>query len=222
MPSNEVHANPDEVLIDLVVRDKRNKPVTNLSPADIKVSDAGNPVQLADLHLVTPESGSATTIALLFDRMSPESAKIARDIVTKLVAMTPGKCVIAVLGVDRGLRLLENFTQDRVATGNAVNVALGDMPQQELADAEKELLAVVRTGALPSGAHVSVEDRARAQRMMSALEESQRVVQDQHAAATLAGLLALSKAQQGVAGRKPIRIRRACRVRWYRPRTAQG
>ena len=55
-PSNEVHANPDEVLIDLVVRDKRNKPVMNLSPADIKVSDAGNPVQLADLHLA-PERG---------------------------------------------------------------------------------------------------------------------------------------------------------------------
>ena len=203
-PSNEVHANPDEVLIDLVVRDKRNRPVMNLSPADIKVSDAGNPVQLADLHLVTPESGSATTMALLFDRMSSESAKIARDIVTKLVSLTPGKCAIAVLGVDRGLRLLENFTQDRVATGNAVNAALGEMPQQELADAEKQLLAVVRTGALPSGAHVSVEERARAQRMMSALEESQRIVQDQHAAATLAGLLALSKAQQGVAGRKVI------------------
>jgi VWFA-related protein len=203
-PSNEVHASPDEVLIDLVVRDKKNKPVTNLGPADIKVSDAGNPVQLADLHLVTPESGSATTIALLFDHMPPESAGIARDIAMKLMAMAPERSAIAVLGVDRGLRLLANFTQDRIATGNAVNAALGEMPQQELADAEKQLLAVVQTGALPSGARASVEDRTRAQRMMSALEESQRIVQDQHAAATLAGLLALSKAQQGVAGRKII------------------
>ena len=203
-PTNEVHANPDEVLIDLVVRDKRNKPVTNLSPADIKVSDAGNPVQLADLHLVTPESGSATTIALLFDRMSPESAKIARDIAMKLMAMAPEKSAIAVLGVDRGLRLLENFTQDRIATGNAVNAALGEMPQQELADAEKQLLSIVRTGSLPSGAHASVEDRAKAQMVLTALEESQRIVQDQHAAASLAGLLALSKAQQGVAGRKIV------------------
>jgi len=203
-PSNEVHANPDEVLIDLVVRDKRNKPVMNLSPADIKVSDAGNPVQLADLHLVTPESGSATTIALLFDRMSPESAKIARDIAMKLMAMAPERSSIAVLGIDRGLRLLGNFTQDRIATGNAVNAALGEMPQQELADAEKQLLSVVRTGALPSGAHARVEDRAKAQIVMTALDESQRIVRDEHAPATLGGLLALSKAQQSLGGRKII------------------
>jgi len=75
-PSNEVHANPDEVLIDLVVRDKKNKPVTNLSAADIKVSDAGNPVQLADLHLVTPGSGSTSTIALLFDHMSQSRPRL--------------------------------------------------------------------------------------------------------------------------------------------------
>ena len=105
-PATEVHANPDEVLIDLVVRDKKNKPVTNLSSADIRVSDAGNPVQLADLHLVTPGSRSAAAIALLFDRMSPESAKIARDIAMRLMAMAPERSAIAVLGVDRGLRLL--------------------------------------------------------------------------------------------------------------------
>jgi len=60
----------------------------------------------------------------------------------------------------------------------------------------------------------------------SALDESQRIVQDQHAASTLAGLLALSKAQQLAAGRKIIvffprgcaliQIRRACRARWCR------
>jgi VWFA-related protein len=203
-PSNEVHANPDEVLIDLVVRDKKNKPVTNLSAADIKVSDAGNPVQLADLHLVTPGSGSTSTIALLFDHMSPESAKIARDIAMKLIAMAPEKSTIAVLGADRGLRLLGNFTQDRIATGNAVNAALGEIPQQELADAERQLLSVVQTGSLLSGAHASIEDRATAQMMLAALDESQRIVQDQHAASTLAGLLALSKAQQLAAGRKII------------------
>jgi VWFA-related protein len=203
-PSNEVHANPNELLIELVARDKKNKPVTNLSSADIRVSDAGNPVQLADLHLVTPESGSASTIALLFDHMSPESAKIARDIAMKLMAMAPDRSAIAVLGVDQGLRLLENFTQDRIATGNAVNAALSEVPQQELADAEKQLLSVVQTGSLPSGAHASFEDRARAQRIMSAMEESQRIVQDQHAAAALAGLLALSEAQLGVAGRKIV------------------
>ena len=44
----QAQANPDEVLIDLVVRDKKNKPVTNLSSADLAVSDGGNAVKLDD------------------------------------------------------------------------------------------------------------------------------------------------------------------------------
>ncbi len=203
-PMTEVHANPDEVMIDMVVRDRKNRPVTNLSLADIRVSDGGNPVQLADLHLITPELGSTASIALLFDRMSADSTKLARDIASKVVAMAPERSEIAVLGVDRGLRLLGSFSQDRLETGNAVNAALGEMPPQELANAEKDLLSVVRTGELVSGAHVSVEARARAQLLLRALEESQKIVQDEHAPAALAGLLALSRVQQSLAGRKVI------------------
>ena len=200
----QVQANPDEVLIDLVVRDKKNKPVTNLSTADLAVSDGGNAVKLDDLHLVTPQSGAATTIALVFDRMSAESAKTARSLATRLLAMAPERSAIAVLGVDRGLRLMANFTDDRGSLPSAVDAALADIPQHQLADAEKQLMSVVQTGLTPSGQHASVAERATAQMMMSALEESQKIAQEQHAPATLAGLLALGKAEQGAGGRKII------------------
>jgi hypothetical protein len=104
-PTNEVHANPDEVLIDLVVRDKRNKPVTNLSPADIKVSDAGNPVQLADLHLVTPESGSATTIALLF--VLPQTEMLPKNFACF--------CPKSDVDCDENLSTVRTFLQDTCA-----------------------------------------------------------------------------------------------------------
>jgi VWFA-related protein len=200
----QVQANPDEVLIDLVVRDKKNKPVTNLSTADLAVSDGGKPVKLDDLHLVTPQSGAAMTIALVFDRISAESAKTARNLAMRLVAVAPQRSAIAVLGVDRGLRLLANFTEDRGALVSAVDTALADIPQHQLADAEKQLMSVVQTGLTASGQHASVSERATAQMVMSALEQSQKIAQEQHAPATLAGLLALSKAQQGAGGRKII------------------
>ena len=81
---------------------------------------------------------------------------------------------------------------------------MGSLPGKDLTEAEKQLLSVEQTGALPSGVNASVEDRARARLMLSALEESQRTVQDQHAPAALAGLQALAKAEQNLAGRKII------------------
>ena len=202
--SLQPHANPDEVSIDLVVRDKKKRPVLNLTAADISVSDGGNPVQLSDLRLVTAQSGEAASIALLFDTMTPESAKVARDITAKLLAMAPANGSFAVLGVDRGLRLFQNFTQDRAATQVATGLAMNDGSLKELTAAEKKLVAVEETGSVGSGLNASVEDRAKARMMVAALEESQRIVQDQHAAPALAGLEALAKAEQNVLGRKII------------------
>jgi VWFA-related protein len=198
------HANPDEVSIDLVVRDKKKRPVLDLTSSDISVSDGGNPVQLADMHLVTSQSGEAATVVLLFDTMTPDSAKVARDITGKLLAMAPAHCSFAVLGVDRGLRLFQNFTQDRAATQAATGLAMTSTPGKDLTDAEKKLVSVEETGAVGSGLNASVEDRAKTRLMVAALEESQRIVQDQHAAPALAGLEALAKAQQSVPGRKII------------------
>lgn len=202
--SPQVQAAADEVLIDLVVRDKKQKPILNFTPADIAVSDVGKPVQLSDLHLVTPQSNGAPTIALYFDRMQPDSAKVARDIAGKLIVTAPSQSSFAVLGLDGGLRLFQNFTQDRTAVKIAAGLAMNDLPAQALTDAEKQLNSVVKTGAFPSGQNAGVEDRARARIMLSALAESQRTVQDQHVPAALAGLEALAKAQQNSVGRKII------------------
>lgn len=203
-PAAQLQANPDEVLIDLVVRDKKNRPVTNLTAADVVVRDGAKEAQFSDLHLVTLQSGAKSSIALLFDRMSPDSSRVARDVATRLIAMAPERSDIAVLGLDRGLRLLTDFTQDRMEDEKALDAVLGELPKQQLDDAEKQLLSLAQKGTLSSGGNASAEERTRAQLMLSALEESQRIVQDQHAPATLAGLLALSKEQQSLGGRKII------------------
>jgi VWFA-related protein len=202
--SPQLEASADAVSIDLVVHDKRKRPVLDLVSSDIAVSDAGNPVQLSNLHLVTAASGGGATIDLVFDRMGPESVKIARDIADKLLSMAPGKASFAVFGLDRGLRLLQNFTPDRAAIQAAAGLALGDLPGRDLTQAEKQLLSVEQTGTLPSGSSASLEDRAMAHLMLSALEESQRTVQEQHAPPALAGLQALAEAQRKIPGRKVV------------------
>ncbi len=197
-------ANADAISVDLVVRDKRKRPVLDLTAAEIAVGDAGTPVQLSGLHLVTAQSGNGATIDLLFDHMTPQSAKVAQDIAAKLVSMAPQQSSFAVLGLDRGLRLFQKPTRDRAAIQTATVQAIDVQMRKDLTAAEGQIVSVTQTGALPSGLNASIEDRAMARMMLSALEESQRIVQDQHAAPALAGLEALAKSQQDLAGRKII------------------
>jgi len=68
-------SNVDEVTLDLVVRE-RNKPVTNLKPDDIAITDSGQPVKLSDLHLVNSTSAADHRITLLFDRLEPSAARM--------------------------------------------------------------------------------------------------------------------------------------------------
>jgi VWFA-related protein len=203
-PMPRMHAEETQIILDLVARDKKNRPVVNLNAADLSVTDGGKPVQLSGLHLVTAQSRTATRIAILFDVLSPESAKVARDFIDKLMAAAPEQSEFAVLGSDRGLRLLKDYTTDRAATLAATQLVPNGIPQNSLADAEKTLVSEAQNGTLENGANASVEDRANAKIMLSALEDSQKIVEDQHIPAGLAGMMALSRAQQNVAGRKVI------------------
>jgi VWFA-related protein len=192
----------EPVTIDLIARDKKKHPILNLTPADFSVSDGGNPIQLSDLHLVTPQMGGSATVTIVFDRMTPESIKVTRPITARLLSMAPDRCSFAVLGVDGGLRLFQGFTQDRTVANAALNLALAGQTTSDLTEAETQLNSVAKTGALTSGANVSVEERAKASLLLSALEDSQRIVRDQHSGPALASLMALAKAQQNLAGRK--------------------
>src|SRR5215475_5878680 len=48
-----IRTNVDEVVLDLIVRDKKGKPVTDLKPGDITVSDNGSKQKLAGFRLVS-------------------------------------------------------------------------------------------------------------------------------------------------------------------------
>jgi len=58
-----ISTNADEVSLDLVVRTKSGKPVLDLKPSDLAVTDNGVPVKLSDLRLVKGVSESQHLIA---------------------------------------------------------------------------------------------------------------------------------------------------------------
>ncbi len=141
-------ASATAVVIDVVVRDSRGRPVVNLGPDDFEIYEDGvaqplgsfrPPVAATDRGPADsgrrPDAPGAPAVsaaaratprepavmAFLFDRLSLESRKLALDAVRKYVGdgpQTPN--IIAVFDVDLGLQVLLPFTQN----GEAIRQAL--------------------------------------------------------------------------------------------------
>ena len=202
----------DEVTLDLVVHNKKNKAVLDLKPEDLAVTDNGSAVKLTDLRLVTGKSGTEHPVTLLFDRLDPSAAKNAHDIAGRMLKMIPADGFsFSVFSVGGRLRFLQGFTSDRVALGKAIEAATEKGAANTVANnndaaelPEKNLIAAAQTGTDSSGTRVNTRDRNAARIMLASLQESQRIVQDQHCMPSLAGLLALARTQRQMSGRKVV------------------
>jgi VWFA-related protein len=206
--------NADEVTLDLVVRDRKNRPVLDLKPEDITVTDNGAAVKLSDLRLVNAQSAANHSISLLFDPLEAAAATNAREVARKVLNFIPASGFsFSVLTVHGRLQLLQQFTSDRGAIAKAVGAATAvDKPDNKAPDdkamdivlPEKQLIAAAHSGTNLSGTTISADERAIAKVMLASLEESQRLVQEQHTQPSLAGLLALANHQRELPGRKLI------------------
>ncbi len=202
--STSLSTNVDEVSLDLTVRTKHNKPVLDLEPSQLTVTDAGSPVQLSSLRLVTADSGSEHLVALVFDRLGRGASEKAHAMADRILGVFPEKgFTFAVLQVNGRLRLLQPYTRDRQLVDAAITAATPDpltAPPTDLSPAEKILTESENSDALA----VSSDDRARGKMLLSALEDSQRILQDRHGPPSLAALQALIESDRLLTGRKFI------------------
>ncbi len=197
--STSVLTTAEEISLDLIVRDKKGRRVSDLKPSDIQITDDGSPVKVSDLRLVSASSDHMVT--LLFDRLEPGPARSARAAAFTILKMAPANGIaFTVLKVDARLRLFQEFTTDREALKNAVEAATGapKTDPQKKSSAAEQMLLTAAAGSMDS------QDRVKAQITLAALQESQRIVEDQHARPSLAGLLALARAERKLPGRKTI------------------
>jgi VWFA-related protein len=217
-PASGASVASDAVLLDLVVHDKRGKPVVDLKPEELSVTDDGDPVTLNSLRLVSGEQQSEHLITLVFDRPSAERGieqqssaaimKEERDTAAKILKMTPQNgFAFSVFSIERRLRLQQGFTADRNALAQAINSATeAERPGSDSAanGEETALLSIALTGADASGKRAKGQERILAQALYGALKSSGPISRDQHIRPSLAGLLALTQAQQEIAQRKAI------------------
>jgi VWFA-related protein len=129
----------EEVLLDLIVRDKKGKPVTDLEPGDLAVFDNGVKQTLIGFRLVNGSeaigaSGAKTAldplrqvrlVTLAFEAMTePSQRKLARAAALDLIHGAQGTNVFyAVVVINTKLIVLQQFTMDKAALAKAIERA---------------------------------------------------------------------------------------------------
>jgi VWFA-related protein len=129
----------EEVVLDIVVRDKKGKPVTDLEPGDLSVSDNGTKQALTSFRLVRGKEavsaqGAATAleplrqlrlVTLAFDALgAADQRKNARTAALDLVKGDQGTNVYySVVVINTRLLALQQFTNDKEALAKAIDRA---------------------------------------------------------------------------------------------------
>ena len=155
-----VKTNVDEVLLDLIVRDKKGKPVTDLKPENLTVLDNGAKQTITSFRLVsgtealTP-SGAKTTldplrqirvVTLAFEAMTePDQRQLARRAALDLIKGEPGANVLySVVVINTRLLVLQPFTSDKEALAKAIEQATGGLGGPGLASESDAIQAELR------------------------------------------------------------------------------
>jgi VWFA-related protein len=161
LPQPTVKANVEEVLLDLVVRDKKGKPITDLKPEEITVTDNGVKQSLLSFRLVRGSEAISSTgastpldplrqirlVTLAFEPLAaPDQRKLARAAALDLVKGDQGINVFySVVVIDTKLLVLQHFTKDRVALTKAIERATEGLSAPRLASESDAIMAQLRT-----------------------------------------------------------------------------
>jgi len=202
--STALNTTVDEVSLDLTVPSKHNKAVGDLEPSQLAVTDGGTPVQLSSLRQVAAGSGAEHLVALVFDRLGRGTAKPARAIAEKILDVFPAKGYsFAVFQVNGRLRLVQPYTRKHSLVQAALEEATPDSPAAPSADlnaAEKALIDSLHSDSL----RLDAAGRAEGKQILSALEQSQRILEESHKYPSLAAIQALVSSDRLLTGRKFI------------------
>lgn len=146
-----IQAGTEEVMLDVVVRDKKGKLLTDLEKKDFTVSDNGEQRAIKSFRLIQGTEaiggGSPGTptqldplrqvrlITLVFQGIDNNSAKLARDAAMELLKTDLAQNIfVAVMYIDNKLEAIQPFTNDRDLLKKAIEVATSAKVNNHVAD----------------------------------------------------------------------------------------
>jgi VWFA-related protein len=155
---NAIKAVSEEVLLDLVVRDKKGRPVRDLKPQEVQVFEDGVRQEVTSFRLVEEESATTTSgaeaepealppqpaplrhinlVTLVFERLGNESRQLARQAALDFLGteLSPN-VLVSVFGIDQRLFVLQHFTNDRSLLRKAVESGTNGNYSQFVSESE--------------------------------------------------------------------------------------
>src|SRR6266700_7307762 len=133
-----VRTTSEEVLLDVVVRDKKGRPVNNLKPEDFQIFDNGEQKQIIAFRLVqggeAVAAGGARTqldplrqvrlVTMIFQCWDNDARRLAHDAAVGLLkGELPQNVYMAVMTIDHKLEVLQPFTNDPALLRKAIDRA---------------------------------------------------------------------------------------------------
>ena len=190
----------DNRALELSAHDKAGNPVLDLKPSEVQIVEGGKQVPLNSLRLVT-EPRVPPVVTLVFDEVVPGVAKTDHDLAEELLTAASGHGLLfMVLRVEGRLHLVQTPTDDV----DAVRKAVAATTIQDRSEAIKVTEAAERQ--MEEDAKNATGSRQIMAKILKAmLLDSQHTVQtDGRTLPPLAALLAASRGQQVLPGRKFI------------------
>jgi VWFA-related protein len=187
-----------EVTVELTAHDRKGGAVSDLTIADVAITDGGAPVSLTGLRLA---GQTQQTISFIFDDVVSGVAKTDRDLAEEVLAGVAGHGYqFAVFKIEKRLHLVQAPTTDVDAVKAAIEAAtMATRPDyiQATEAAEKRMTEDVDSAAGPRQATAKI--------LLAMLQDSQKTAgSDAQSTPSVAALLALARGQQDVPGRRSI------------------
>ena len=189
-----------ERTIELNAHDRKGNPVLDLTAADVQSIEAGKPVPLSSLRLVTAPQ-APPIVTLIFDEAAPGVAKTNRDMAEELIQQAAGHGLLFMVLREEGrLHLVQAPTTDIEAVRKAIAVTT----VADRAEAIKATEAAERL--MEEDAKSGTGSRQMMAKIVKAIliDSQNKVKADARATPPVAGLLAASRGQQILPGRKFI------------------
>lgn len=242
------------VVVDLVVRDRKGVPVTDLTAADFEVLEDGVRQEVGSFRLPaaeavpagavastaspapgsvttaapgpgsgetrpTPASGTTSVVALVFDRLSPDSRRFTKLAADRYIGKgTESDHVVGIFATDWGLEILQPFTRDAAVLRQALDkvaTRTGSQASESLAEARsnqqratqiQDTMASIGTGTPAAGAAQGAAgaDLQMAQMQQRMSETFTMLERDQQGYGTMNAMSAVVNALKLVPGRKSV------------------
>lgn len=231
-PEPRIRANAEEVVLDVVVRDKKGKLLRDLGPSDFEVSDNGARMAIRSVRFVEGKEATTKTgavpldplrqirlVTLVFERLSPDGRRFARQAAQDLLrAQPPQNVFYAVMTIDQQLSVLQQFTADTQLLRKAVDRATSGSYTEFASDSDRIKQQLTQQLAAPPDGRSPTErindqiaanphdpsQALMAQAMLNMLSFNQSMETTESARVSLFSLMAMVRGQAALPGRKTI------------------